>query len=122
MLNKFKYIALPIFILLTSCQRSDIILSATDELHMLFLYETNNEFEISYISSSFYGTYKISNDTIYLTYYTNENNQSNLLNHRLLINREKHKIYSLEDEQQFCAYGSIDIRFDKKQSQFSSNQ
>lgn len=109
MKNKVIYIFTILMILISSCQRNDIVLLASDELHMLFLYKENNDFDISYISSTYSGKYEIKGDTIYLNYTEEENKQRSSLNHKLLINREKNKVSSFEGDQQFCAYGNLDI-------------
>lgn len=100
----FSFITL---FLLTSCsRRSDVMFSASDEKHEIYLYQTNNEFDIVYTSSTFSGKYLYRNDTIFLTYNTDEQEhfkEKNQLPRRLVINADRKKVRSPDGEQDFCA-------------------
>ena len=55
--------------MLSSCKREDLLFSASDELHGLKLYKSNDEFEILYNGvNSAEGKYELRGDSIFLNY------------------------------------------------------
>jgi hypothetical protein len=110
-----------VFCLFISCVgREDIVFSASDELHLIFLYKESNEFELFYNGvNSAKGIYTLSVDTVFLKYNLDEDGISNsnsrikkhandILTRKLLIDKSSNKVKSI-DCNSFCA----DIQIDK---------
>jgi hypothetical protein len=105
--------------LFSSCQREDVIFSASDELHSLQLYSSNHEFEILHNGfNTAKGTYELLGDTlIFLTYNKDEtipndnlDNQSanEVLPRYISIDRSSKRIRTIDDGRSFCADIHID--------------
>lgn len=105
--------------LLIACQsRTDIIFSADDELHYLYLYEEGKEFELLYNGfSSANGIYSLQGDTIHLSYTPNqfkEFNPNEVLSRILLIDSAGKKVQSIDGGMYFCANVDLDKRKNKR--------
>ncbi len=92
--------------------RKDILYSASDELHMIVLYENNDDFLAMFHGLDLWeGKYNFRNDTIFLTYFDDEiinNKQANdVLIRKLKIDFETGRVKSADAESKgnFCAYG-----------------
>jgi hypothetical protein len=110
------FILLFYLLLLISCsQRGDILLSASDELHYIKLFEIDNEFEIIHNGfNTTVGNYEFKNDTIYLNYTKNKTltqtregkiytgTENEFLTKKLIIDSVAKRIYSA-DGKGFCA-------------------
>ncbi len=101
-----------VFMLLISCtKRQDLLLSASDEFHMLELHKSGSEFKMLYNGFNWAeGTFRFMNDTIFVKY--NSEDLNNSLARRIVIDRKTNTIKSI-DGANFCAV--IDInKFEKK--------
>ncbi|RYG00420.1 MAG: hypothetical protein EOO07_35470 [Chitinophagaceae bacterium] len=89
-------------LLLDSCsQRDDILLSASDELHYIKLFDKDSEFELCHNGfNRAVGKYEFKDDTVYLTYTGKENE---FLTRKLIIDSATKRIHSA-DERNFCAF------------------
>ncbi len=105
-----------LFILISCSRRDDAVFLASDELHYLNLYRSNNDFEILYNGlNTAKGQYKLHGDTIFLTYSENEyldsdkegkSHANDVLTRVILIDKNKKSIHSL-DSKAFCAVISL---------------
>lgn len=98
-----------LFIALMSCSRKDIVFSGSDEIHGLYLYKKNHEFELMYNGyNTVQGTYSYKYDTIYLNYNNNEllstdslnhkHNANDLLTRKLFVDLKLKRVCSADDK------------------------
>jgi hypothetical protein len=98
-----------LFLFVSCSKRSDIVFSAYDELHSLTLYEHNKNFEMIYNGfNTVEGNYYFKNDTIFLTYATDEvlgpnpeKRANKILARAIAVDKKKNRISSLSG-MQFC--------------------
>ncbi|MCB9263369.1 MAG: hypothetical protein H6607_13435 [Flavobacteriales bacterium] len=94
--------------------RSNKIFIASDELYGIILYERKQEFQLLFNGfNNATGTYALSGDTIYLTYFDNQFNEFDLnqkLTRKILIDTKNGKVQSMDDRMRFCANIALDRR------------
>jgi hypothetical protein len=111
----FTMLFCSLFLLENCFQRDDILLSASDELHYIKLFDNDKAFEICHNGfNTAIGKYKFEKDTIYLTYTDSEiltqsrdgkkytGTENELLTRKLIIDHTDNYIRSA-DERGFCA-------------------
>lgn len=113
MIRKFGFFL--VSVLLFACQtRTDIILSATDELHYIHLYEEGKEFELLYNGlNTAIGVYSLHGDTIHLHYEPDqfeEFDPNEVLCRLILIDSAKKKVNAIDERMHFCANVILDNR------------
>jgi hypothetical protein len=98
-----------------SCSnRTDILFSASDELHSIELYENDTSFSLMYSGfNTVEGKYQLKEDTILLTYFEGKfegSDPNEVLTRKILINTNQKKVKSLDNSKQFCGFIGLDKR------------
>ena len=100
--------------ILSCSDRKEILFKASDELHIVTLYEQDERFELLYNGfNTVKGTYLLEGDTIYLTYKENQFeafDTNELLTNVLVIDKASKKVRSLDNRRSFCAFIDVDNR------------
>ena len=103
--------------ILSCSDRKKVLFRASDELHIVTLYEQDEMFELLYNGfNTAKGTYVLEGDTIYLTYKENQFNEfdSNaILTGVLVIDKASKKVRSLDSKVNFCAFIEVDNRINR---------
>lgn len=106
-----------LLMLIPCTTRSDRVLAASDELHSLFLFEKDNDFDMSYNGlNTVKGTYSLKGDTIFLNYSEGqfeEFDANKQMTKMLLIDTESNRVNGIGPKMQFCANIYLDKRIRK---------
>jgi hypothetical protein len=102
-------------LLIQSCStRNDIVFSASDEIHYIILYEKGSDFKLLYNGvNTASGTYKITSDTIHLTYTEDQFeafDPNEKLTRQILIEKVSNSVKSVDKNMYFRANIDIDKR------------